>query len=277
MLDVTKILKIELQERLINTYHSEYGNQQPQYLELIKTAAIEAIDRIANSNASYHNVEHTMYVTTTGQTILKGKNQESAITPRDLLHITLALLFHDIGFVRGACKRDTENSYYSGVGNEMIPHKRGNTDASMMPHHVDRGQAFVSENYRDYDFLDTDFICLCIERTRFPVPEGEAHKNTLDYPGLVRAADLIGQFGDPRYLHKLNNLFQEFSEQGINQRLGYHRLEDMYRGYPQFYENHVLPYIGEGLRLLELTEEGRDITRSMNNNLQMVHELNARL
>lgn len=277
MLDVTKILKAELQERLVNAYRSEYGSRYPQYLELIKTAVAEATDRIASSNASYHNVEHTMYVTATGQAILNGKKQESAITPRDLLHATLALLFHDIGFVQGTCKRDTKNSYYSGVGDEMIPLKRGSTDASMMPHHVDRGQVFVSENYQDYDFLDTDFICDCIERTRFPVPESEAHNNTLDYPGLVRAADLIGQFSDPRYLNKLNNLFQEFGEQGINQRLGYHTLEDMYRGYPQFYENHVLPYIGEGLRLLGLTEEGRDITRSMDNNLQTVHEFNARV
>ncbi len=277
MLDVTKTLRVELQERLANAYRSEYSDQYPQYLELIEAAVREAIERIASSNAAYHNVEHTIYVTATGQTILKGKSQESTVTPQDLLHVILALLFHDIGFVRGACKRDTESSYYSGVGDKMIPLKHSNTDASMMPHHVDRGQSFVSENYQDYDFLDTGFICNCIERTRFPVPDDEAHTNTLDYPGLVRAADLIGQFSDPRYLNKLNNLFQEFDEQGINQRFSYHTLEDIYRGYPQFYKNHVLPYIGEGLRLLELTEEGRTITRSLHNNLQMVHELNARL
>ncbi len=277
MLDVTQTLKTELQQRLVDAYRSEYGDQHPQYLALIKTAAVETIDRIATSNAAYHNVEHTMYVTATGQAILKGKSLESAVSPLDLLHVILALLFHDIGFVRGACRRDMEDQYYSGFGDEMIPFQPNKTDASMMPYHVDRGQSFVVENYQAHDFLDTDFICRCIERTRFPIPDDEAHASTLDYPGLVRAADLIGQFSDPRYLNKLNHLFQEFDEQGINQHLGYHGLDDMYLGYPQFYENHVLPYIGEGLRLLQLTGEGRDIIASMNNNLRTVREFNSRL
>ena len=277
MLNITKTLKNELQQRLAVVYHSQYGDQHPQYLDLIETAAAKAVEYIATSNASYHNVEHTMYVTITGQAILQGKNQESRITPLCLLHVTLALLFHDIGFIRGICKRDVESRYYSGIGDEMIQLKQGHTDASMMPYHVDRGQSFVCENYTDYDFLDTDFICECIERTRFPIPDDDAHANTMDYPGLVRAADLIGQFGDPRYLNKLNGLFQEFDEQGINQRIGYHNLEDMYLGYPQFYEKNVLPYISEGLRLLQLTGEGRSIIASMNNNLTTVRELSARL
>ncbi|MEY3329586.1 MAG: hypothetical protein RLZZ115_2469, partial [Cyanobacteriota bacterium] len=39
-----------------------------------------------------------------------------------------------------------------------------------------------------------------IELTRFPVPNDEEHRGTSDYPGLIRAADLIGQLADPRYI-----------------------------------------------------------------------------
>ena len=41
-----------------------------------------------------------------------------------------------------------------------------------------------------------------IEHTRFPVPDDEAHESTDDFPGLVRAADLIGQLADINYLRK---------------------------------------------------------------------------
>ena len=38
---------------------------------------------------------------------------------------------------------------------------------------------------------------------------------------LLRAADLIGQLGDPHYLRKANALYSEFEEIGMNRQLGY--------------------------------------------------------
>jgi hypothetical protein len=53
------------------------------------------------------------------------------------------------------------------------------------------------------------------------VPADGDHSETDTEAGLVRAADLIGQLGDPLYPRKLNALFYEFAETGVNQRLGY--------------------------------------------------------
>jgi hypothetical protein len=39
--------------------------------------------------------------------------------------------------------------------------------------------------------------------------------------GPVRAADLIGQLGDPNYIRKANALFHEFAEIGFANQLGY--------------------------------------------------------
>ena len=36
---------------------------------------------------------------------------------------------------------------------------------------------------------------------------------------LLRAADLIGQLGDPHYLRKANALYYEFDEVGMNKQL----------------------------------------------------------
>jgi hypothetical protein len=38
---------------------------------------------------------------------------------------------------------------------------------------------------------------------------------------LLRAADLIGQLGDPNYMRKSNALFHEFEEIGLNEKPGY--------------------------------------------------------
>jgi hypothetical protein len=66
-----------------------------------------------------------------------------------------------------------------------------------------------------------------IELTRFPVPAAEDHRDTRNFPGLVRAADLIGQLSDPAYLKKLVALFWEFEETGVNRLLGYRTSDDV--------------------------------------------------
>lgn len=270
MLDVTKTLLTEFQKLLAESYICLFEQKEGPYLARVKEAAAKALASIAQCNASYHNVEHTVYVTAAGLSILEGKHSESPLTPKQWAEAVIAMLFHDIGFVRGLCENDGESEYTSGIGDKMVPVKRGDTDASLMPYHVDRGQCFVTENYQHYaDDMDLELVRNCIERTRFPIPESPQYQVTNDMPGLVRAADLIGQFSDPRYINKLNALYQEFEEQGTNERIGYETLQDMCEGYPDFFDNQVRPFIDEGVRLLQMTEVGREIIASMEKNLDI--------
>ena len=270
MLDVTKTLLTQFQKLLADSYVCLFQNKEDAYLSMVNDAAVKSLTAIAQCNASYHNVEHTVYVTAAGLSILEGKHSESPLTPKQWAEAVIAMLFHDIGFVRGLCKKDGVSEYSTGNGDDMVSVKRGDTDASLMPYHVDRGQCFVTENYQEYDGdLDLDLVRSSIERTRFPIPDTAEYQATDDMPGLVRAADLIGQFSDPRYINKLNALYQEFEEQGTNERIGYKTLQDMCEGYPDFFDNQVRPYIGEGVRLLQLTEVGREIIASMEKNLEI--------
>ena len=66
--------------------------------------------------------------------------------------------------------------------------------------------------------LDAARISRAIEFTRFPIPEPD---DQVDEEGsLARAANLIGQLGDPHYLQKANALYYEFDEVGFNKRFG---------------------------------------------------------
>src|SRR5206468_2521218 len=97
--------------------------------------------------------------------------------------------------------------------------------ASLTPYHVTRSKLFVRERFGKVSLIpiDTMQIEANIEHTRFPVPEDEQHNSTADYPGLVRAADLIGQLADVNYLRKIPALFAEFRETGINEKLGFRK------------------------------------------------------
>src|ERR1700730_14378985 len=98
------------------------------------------------------------------------------------------------GYVRGICRGDGDGSYVTNVGGDKATVPEGATDASMTPYHVARSKLFVRERFaKSLIHLDTAEIEANIEHSRFPVPEEERHEPTDDFPGLVRAADLIGQ------------------------------------------------------------------------------------
>jgi hypothetical protein len=74
---------------------------------------------------------------------------------------------------------------------------------------------------------------------------------------LVRAADFIGQLGDPHYLRKANALYYEFEEVGMNRQLGHTSAADLTDLYPQFYWNMVSAHIQTAIRYLNVTSRGR--------------------
>ena len=84
---------------------------------------------------------------------------------------------------------------------------------------------------------------------------------------LLRAADLIGQLGDPNYMKKSNALFHEFEEIGLNKALGYNTPADVVYKYPQFYWTNVAPQIQAAIRYLNVTSSGRQWISNLHSNV----------
>ena len=276
MFNPTEIMIDTFVECLRTGYRRTYGRLKSDYAEIIGWAGNMALENIANSDALYHNVEHTIFVTLVGQEILRGKHiREGGVYCEDWLHCMISLLCHDIGYVKGVCREDrvSEGLYATGIDDAMISLPPGLTDASLTPYHVDRGKLFIDERFGGHKLIDAEAIKRNIELTRFPVPADEDHQDTVNYPGLVRAADLIGQLSDPRYLHKISALFYEFEETGVNKDLGYRTPGDLRKNYPKFYWNVVYRYIKDAFGYLELTQEGKQILANLYANVFVVeHE-----
>jgi hypothetical protein len=105
--------------------------------------------------------------------------------------------------------------------------------------------------------IDTAVIEANIEHTRFPVPEEEQHAPTDDFPGLLRAADLIGQLADTNYLRKTAALFNEFRETGISIKLKFNSAANLRANYPQFSGKWCSLNIVDALRYLRVTQDKR--------------------
>ena len=263
MLNPTSLLADTLGRNLSETFRRIYGDQEPRMAAGLDEAARLVIERIANSDALYHDCEHTALVTLCVQDILRGRRLEQTISPSDWGHAILAALNHDIGFVRGICAGDTEDHFVIDAAGNTVAAPRGASDAFLAPYHVERGKIMVRERFAPVPFIDEERIASAIELTRFPVPNDEDHAATDTDAGLVRAGDLIGQLGDPLYPRKLNALYHEFAETGVHEKLGYHSPADLADCYPQFFWSKVERYIGDALRYLAMTMEGKQWTATL--------------
>jgi hypothetical protein len=243
-----------------------FGSTQAHLTELIPSVARLALDCIGNSDALYHNVEHTMLVTLVGHDIMRGRALLTPTNPSDYAHVIVACIMHDIGYVRGILKGDRADRQIVDATGNTVPLGRGSSDATLLPYHVDRSKLFVMERIGSSGLLDPARIARAIEFTRFPVtsaPDEADNEEGL----LVRAADLIGQLGDPHYLRKANALYFEFEEVGMNKQLGYTSPADLTELYPQFYWSSISSHVETAIRYLNVTSSGRQWIANLYSNV----------
>ncbi|WP_407181246.1 metal-dependent phosphohydrolase [Bradyrhizobium sp. STM 3562] len=243
-----------LEEFLRRFMQSRFGSSKAPFMDLVPGAARLALECIGNSDALYHNIEHTLLVTLAGHDILRGRSAYAEVSADDYAHVMIACLAHDIGYVRGLFEEDGEDGFLIDEMGGKVTLPRGASDAGLMPYHVDRSKLYVMRRIDGMPALDKQRIADAIEGTRFPPSEGQQYD---EEASIVRAADFIGQLGDPNYIRKANALYHEFEEVGINRQLGYESPADIVHRYPQFYWNSVAPHIQTEIGYLNKTSSGR--------------------
>jgi hypothetical protein len=251
---------------LATSMKRRFGSTNANLIELVQSAASLALDCIGNSDALYHNVEHTMFVTLVGYDIMKGRSLMASTSASDYAHFLIACLFHKIGYVRGVLSGDSEEGYIIDANGGKVKLPRGSSDAAMMPYHVDRSKLYVMHRIGGSKRLDAQRICRAIEFTRFPVPTGTDDEGDEECM-LMRAASIIGQLGDPRYLRKLHALYYEFKEVGINKKYGYSSTADLTDLYPQFYFDSLSSHLETAIRYLNVTTRGRQWIATLYSNV----------
>ena len=261
MITIPELAAEALGSHLARHMNRRFGSSDAGLIEIVQSAATLALDCIGNSDALYHNVEHTMLVTLVGYDILTGRRLLIETTASDYAHVIVACLFHDIGYVRGILKGDSADGYIIDASGNTAKLPRGSSDAALMPYRVDRSKLYVMDRVKA---LDAARIANAIEATRFPSNEGVHHS---EEGMLVRAANLIGQLGDPHYLRKANALYYEFEEIGTNKQLGYASPADLTERYPQFYWNRVSAQIETAIRYLNITSSGRQWIANLYSNV----------
>src|SRR5215471_17710871 len=158
MITIPELLAQTLSSFLTSDTRDRFGSSHARLTEVLPFAARLTLECIGNSDALYHDIEHTMLVTLAGHDILMGRMLLRPTTAVDYANFILACLTHDIGYVRGIVQGDTEDSYVADMTGRMVRLPRGATDASLAPHHVDRSKLFASERFDGVEEIDASRI-----------------------------------------------------------------------------------------------------------------------
>jgi hypothetical protein len=252
---------------LANDFRKRFGSAHYDVAERLSSLARSTIECLGRSDALYHTFEHTMLVTLAGRDILMGRMMTERIEPSDYDHLIVACLLHDIGYVRGVLRGDTDTEFVVDESGRTVTLPRGASDAALAPYHVDRSKLFVLERFGKSPTIDAARVASAIEFTRFPIRSEREAEAVGPEPRLVQAADLIGQLGDPLYPRKANALYWEFEEIGMNRQLGYSSPADIIDKYPGFFWNGVSKYLGEAVKYLNLTGAGRQWIANLHNHV----------
>ena len=176
MITIPELAADALGEFLGSYMRRRFGASEAHLVDMVPSIARIAAECIGNSDALYHNIEHTMLVTLAGHDILRGRALHTHMSAEDYAHVIIACLTHDIGYVRGLFKEDDADGYLVDSAGRKVKLPRGSSDAALLPYHVDRSKMYVMERIDGITLLDNRRIASAIEGTRFPsaIPgEGE--------------------------------------------------------------------------------------------------------
>ena len=102
MFNPTEIVIQAFVQHLQHMYGQIYGVLEPTYPDIIGFVARLSLENIADSDAAYHDMNHTIMVTLVGQEILRGK------------HIRDGGATHAIGSILRFCSYATISGMYGG-------------------------------------------------------------------------------------------------------------------------------------------------------------------
>src|SRR5690606_42086276 len=116
-------------QQLRTSYQRTYGDINSDFGRIVAWCGRLSLENISNSDALYHDIDHTIMVSLAGLSIIEGKHlREGGVTPNDWMHYMIAVLCHDIGYVKGVCRNDVKDVFASGQGSEMIKISPDGTD-----------------------------------------------------------------------------------------------------------------------------------------------------
>ena len=169
MLNIQALKINPFTEYLVKSFERTFGTNDQEILNFLRTATSISLENIANGDMLYHNVDHTIMVASVGSEIIRGKHlYEGGFCAEEGLAFLLALLCHDVGYVKGVCRKDDlkSNLFEDGKGKRVEVSPTGT--APFSPPSTLDAAGFVREHFYHQNLVDLELVCSCIDGLNSP-------------------------------------------------------------------------------------------------------------
>ncbi len=123
-------------------------------------------------------------------TFLRGRTLAHTVQPEDYVHLIVACLLHDIGFVRGVLSGDTKTEFVIDKNGETVTLPRGASDASLAALSCRSIQVVRLRTAGKSTTIDPARVAAAIELTRFPPsPNSDSDNRARAEAGSSRRSD----------------------------------------------------------------------------------------
>ena len=103
----------------LERYREAFPEPEAHYEAALEQASRTALETLLLCDCPYHDLHHTLMVADAGQAILHGRLiAQGDVSEHDWLQALVAMLFHDVGYIRGLLRSDNANSW--SVDSRMI-------------------------------------------------------------------------------------------------------------------------------------------------------------
>lgn len=229
--DEVRRLVRERHERLYRTCDDSHIDE---YMDAVENMFNGRYPEYQAMDTAYHDITHTLQATLCLVELIHNRREcrtMPRVTPKDFRRALVAVLFHDIGYLKKVGDLEGSGAKYTHL-------------------HEQRSCTFARTFLEDRGWLDDDirFVENLISSTgpRVDVTRIRFRSEIERLLGqAVCTADYIGQMSDPRYPDRLETLFSEFVESYRYQQIchdewPFKSFEALLRGTPRFWETFVL-------------------------------------
>ena len=161
MITIPQLTAQALAAFLSRETEGRFGSSHAAVTQLLPFAARLTLECIGNSDALYHDIEHTMLVTLVGHDILAGRALQRTTTATDYrIHSGLPRPRHRLCPRHRPGRQRKDGTYVADLSGRKVKLPVGSSDAALGPYHVDRSKLFVVERLDATEEVDAGRIAL---------------------------------------------------------------------------------------------------------------------
>ena len=253
---------VEELSKIINDIVPVYSDEKNRIREFVKTITRMALTKFAKSDSLYFSLEHTFLCSEIALELLQCLvATKGVVRPGQVINIMTAVLFCNVGIIRGILPQDKINRY-AITKNDVTNIQTGATDSALWKYRTSRSAMYIENTPYLQNTINNDIVISAINCTDI-FKLTDKNRSYTDIDLYCRATQVIGLMSSPNYQKQLVRLYWSAVEGGILDTFSFKSLGEFRKDFSDYFWDNLYADVAEIILLLRETDKGREIVSSM--------------